>query len=26
MADGVLSKIVRSEGSTVIPWALKFLK
>ena len=26
MADGVLSKIVRSEGSTVVPWALKFLK
>ena len=26
MADGVLSKIVRSEQSTVVPWALKFLK
>lgn len=26
MADGVLSKIVRSEQSTIIPWALKFLK
>src|SRR5712672_2763629 len=26
MADGVLSKVVRSEGSTVVPWALKFLK
>jgi len=26
MADGVLSKVVRSEASTVVPWALKFLK
>ena len=26
MADGVLSKIARSEQSTVVPWALKFLK
>ena len=26
MADGVLSKIVRSEQSTMVPWALKFLK
>jgi hypothetical protein len=26
MADGVFSKIVRSESSTVVPWALKFLK
>jgi DNA-binding transcriptional regulator GbsR (MarR family) len=26
MADGVLSKVVRSEQSTVVPWALKFLK
>ncbi len=26
MADGVLSKIARSEASTVVPWALKFLK
>jgi len=26
MADGVLSKVVRSEQSTMIPWALKFLK
>ena len=26
MADGVLSKIVRSEQSTIVPWALKFLK
>lgn len=26
LADGVLSKIARSEGSTVVPWALKFLK
>lgn len=26
MADGVLSKIARSEKSTVVPWALKFLK
>lgn len=25
-ADGVLSKIVRSEQSTILPWALKFLK
>ncbi len=25
-ADGVLSKIVRSEQSTIVPWALKFLK
>jgi DNA-binding transcriptional regulator GbsR (MarR family) len=26
MADGVLSKVVRSEQSSVVPWALKFLK
>ena len=26
MADGVLSKVVRSERSTIVPWALKFLK
>jgi DNA-binding transcriptional regulator GbsR (MarR family) len=26
MADGVLSKVVRSEQSTIIPWAMKFLK
>jgi DNA-binding transcriptional regulator GbsR (MarR family) len=26
MADGVLSKIARSEASSVIPWALKFIK
>ncbi len=26
MADGVLSKVVRSEASTMVPWALKFLK
>jgi DNA-binding transcriptional regulator GbsR (MarR family) len=26
MADGVLSKVVKSQQSTVIPWALKFLK
>ena len=26
MADGVLSKVARSEQSTVIPWTLKFLK
>ena len=26
MADGVLHKIARSEQSTVVPWALKFLK
>jgi DNA-binding transcriptional regulator GbsR (MarR family) len=26
MADGVLSKVVRSEESIVVPWALKFLK
>src|ERR1043165_5921745 len=26
LADGVLSKVVRSEQSTVVPWALKFLK
>ncbi len=26
MADGVLSKIVRSEQSSIVPWALKFLK
>lgn len=26
MADGVLSKIVRSEQSAIVPWALKFLK
>ena len=26
MADGVLSKVVRSESSTIVPWALKFLK
>ena len=25
-ADGVLSKVVRSEQSTIVPWALKFLK
>src|SRR5689334_15803537 len=25
MADNVLSKVVRSEGSTIVPWALKFL-
>ena len=26
MADGVLSKVVRSQSSTIVPWALKFLK
>lgn len=26
MADGFLSKVVRSEQSTMVPWALKFLK
>ena len=26
MADGVLSKVVRSESSAIVPWALKFLK
>lgn len=26
MADGVLSKVVRSEQSSIVPWALKFLK
>ena len=26
MADGVLSKVARSEQSTIVPWALKFLK
>lgn len=26
MADGVLSKVVRSEQSNIVPWALKFLK
>jgi len=26
MADGVLSKIARSEESRIVPWALKFLK
>src|SRR4030095_7362313 len=26
MADGVLSKVVRSEESAIVPWALKFLK
>jgi DNA-binding transcriptional regulator GbsR (MarR family) len=26
MADGVLSKVVRSEQSAIVPWALKFLK
>ena len=26
MADGVLSKIVRSQESSIVPWALKFLK
>jgi DNA-binding transcriptional regulator GbsR (MarR family) len=26
VADGVITKISRSEQSTVIPWALKFLK
>lgn len=26
MSDGVLSKVVRSERSTIVPWALKFLK
>ena len=25
-ADGVLSKVARSEQSTIVPWALKFLK
>lgn len=26
MADGVLSKVARSESSSIVPWALKFLK
>jgi hypothetical protein len=26
MADGVLSKVARSESSNIVPWALKFLK
>ena len=26
MADGVLSKVVRSSESSIVPWALKFLK
>ena len=26
MADGVLSKILRSQESSIVPWALKFLK
>jgi DNA-binding transcriptional regulator GbsR (MarR family) len=26
VADGVITKITRSEQSTVLPWALKFLK
>ncbi len=26
MADGVLSKVVRSERNSIIPWALRFLK
>ncbi len=26
LADGVLSKVVRSEASAVVPWAMKFLK
>lgn len=26
LADGVLSKVVRSEQLSVVPWALKFLK
>ena len=26
MTDGVLSKIVRAEQSSIVPWALKFLK
>lgn len=26
MADGVLSKVARSEQSSIVPWALKFLK
>jgi len=26
MSDSVLSKVVRSESSTMVPWALKFLK
>ena len=26
LADGVLSKIVRSQESSIVPWALKFLK
>ena len=26
MADSVLSKVVRSEQSSMVPWALKFLK
>ena len=26
MSDGVLSKVVRSQESSIVPWALKFLK
>jgi DNA-binding transcriptional regulator GbsR (MarR family) len=26
MADGVLSKVVRSQENSIVPWALKFLK
>ena len=26
IADGVLSKVARSEKSSIVPWALKFLK
>jgi DNA-binding transcriptional regulator GbsR (MarR family) len=26
LADGVLSKVVRSEQSAIVPWAMKFLK
>lgn len=26
MADGVLSKVVRSSENSIVPWALKFLK
>ena len=26
MADGVLRKVVRSQESSIVPWALKFLK
>lgn len=26
VADGVITKLVRSEQSTVLPWAMKFLK